>query len=60
MSALEQLKALTVVVADTGEFDLINEFKPQDATTNPSVRKEKERDRLNMLGEGGKFFFFFF
>lgn len=37
MSALEQLKALTVVVADTGEFDLINEFKPQDATTNPSL-----------------------
>jgi transaldolase len=37
MSALDQLKKLTVVVADTGEFDLINEFKPQDATTNPSV-----------------------
>jgi len=34
---LEQLKQVTVVVADTGEFDLINEFKPRDATTNPSL-----------------------
>ncbi|RXM34514.1 Epidermal growth factor receptor kinase substrate 8-like protein 2 [Acipenser ruthenus] len=36
-SALEQLKQHTVVVADTGDFNAIEEFKPQDATTNPSL-----------------------
>lgn len=36
-SALEQLKKYTVVVADTGEFNAIEEYKPQDATTNPSL-----------------------
>uniref|UniRef100_A0AC35UGL5 Transaldolase n=1 Tax=Rhabditophanes sp. KR3021 TaxID=114890 RepID=A0AC35UGL5_9BILA len=37
MSALEQIKKVTVVVADTGDFNAINEFKPTDATTNPSL-----------------------
>jgi len=37
MSSLEQLKKLTVVVADTGEFEAMRKFKPQDATTNPSL-----------------------
>ncbi|CAL1604736.1 unnamed protein product [Knipowitschia caucasica] len=36
-SALSQLKQYTVVVADTGDFNAIEEFKPQDATTNPSL-----------------------
>ncbi|XP_043998549.1 transaldolase [Gambusia affinis] len=36
-SALNQLKKLTVVVADTGDFNAIDEYKPQDATTNPSL-----------------------
>ncbi|RXM30038.1 Transaldolase [Acipenser ruthenus] len=36
-SALEQLKQHTVVVADTGDFNAIEEYKPQDATTNPSL-----------------------
>jgi transaldolase len=36
-SQLEQLKALTTVVADTGDFEQIAKFKPQDATTNPSL-----------------------
>uniref|UniRef100_A0A674B252 Transaldolase n=1 Tax=Salmo trutta TaxID=8032 RepID=A0A674B252_SALTR len=36
-SALEQLKKHTVVVADTGDFNAIEEYKPQDATTNPSL-----------------------
>ncbi|XP_069037727.1 transaldolase [Lepisosteus oculatus] len=36
-SALEQLKRFTVVVADTGDFNAIEEYKPQDATTNPSL-----------------------
>jgi len=37
MSALEQLKNYTTVVADTGDFEAIGQYKPQDATTNPSL-----------------------
>ncbi|XP_056134746.1 transaldolase [Lampris incognitus] len=36
-TALHQLKKYTVVVADTGDFNAIDEYKPQDATTNPSL-----------------------
>ena len=36
-STLEQLRAMTVVVADTGDFQSMKEFKPTDATTNPSL-----------------------
>uniref|UniRef100_H9H7E2 Transaldolase n=1 Tax=Monodelphis domestica TaxID=13616 RepID=H9H7E2_MONDO len=36
-SALEQLRRFTTVVADTGDFRAIDEYKPQDATTNPSL-----------------------
>jgi transaldolase len=36
-SQLEQLKQFTKVVADTGDFESMREFKPQDATTNPSL-----------------------
>lgn len=34
---LEQLKAITTVVADTGDIDAMRRFKPIDATTNPSL-----------------------
>lgn len=34
---LEQLKAVTVVVADTGDIQAIETFTPRDATTNPSL-----------------------
>ena len=34
---LEQLREMTKVVADTGEFESILKFKPQDSTTNPSL-----------------------
>jgi transaldolase len=34
---LEQLKEMTVVVADTGDINAIEAFTPQDATTNPSL-----------------------
>lgn len=34
---LEQLKAVTTVVADTGDFNSIQKFQPTDATTNPSL-----------------------
>lgn len=37
MSSLEQLKSMTTVVADTGDFESMKKFKPQDATTNPSL-----------------------
>jgi len=37
MNLLEQLKQMTVVVADTGDFESMKEFKPRDATTNPSL-----------------------
>ena len=37
MNQLEQLKKFTTVVADTGDFQLISIFTPQDATTNPSL-----------------------
>lgn len=36
-SKLEQLKAITDVVADTGDIEAIKRFKPLDATTNPSL-----------------------
>jgi len=36
-SCLEQLKKHTVVVADTGDFEAIEKYKPTDATTNPSL-----------------------
>ena len=34
---LEQLSQLTTIVADTGDVDAISLYKPQDATTNPSL-----------------------
>jgi len=37
LSQLEQLKKLTTVVADTGDFERMRAFQPQDATTNPSL-----------------------
>jgi len=37
LNQLEQLKKFTKVVADTADFESMKEFKPQDATTNPSL-----------------------
>jgi transaldolase len=36
-SLLEQLRQYTTVVSDTGDFNAIKQFRPQDATTNPSL-----------------------
>jgi transaldolase len=36
-NSLDTLKALTTVVADTGDFATLAEYAPQDATTNPSL-----------------------
>ena len=37
MNKLEQLRAITTVVADTGDLEAITRLKPTDATTNPSL-----------------------
>lgn len=37
MNRLEQLKQFTTVVADTGDFETMRAYAPQDATTNPSL-----------------------
>ena len=37
LSQLDQLKKWTKIVADTGDFESIKDFAPQDATTNPSL-----------------------
>ena len=37
LNQLEQIKKITTVVADTADFESIRVFRPQDATTNPSL-----------------------
>ena len=37
MNQLEQLRRYTTVVADTGDFESMKAYRPQDATTNPSL-----------------------
>ena len=37
MTTLDQLKSMTTVVADTGDFNLLEKYQPTDATTNPSL-----------------------
>ena len=37
MNRLEHLKKHTILVADTGEIDQIKQYRPTDATTNPSL-----------------------
>ena len=44
MNKLQQLGDMTVVVADTGELSAIAEYKPQDATTNPSLLLKVAQD----------------
>ena len=49
---LEQLKQHTVVVADTGDFESMREYQPQDATTNPSlILKASQQDQYAHLVE---------
>jgi transaldolase len=62
---LEQLRQYTVVVADTGDIEAMEKFRPQDATTNPSLITAAAqmpqyqpivdgvlKDARNELGEG--------
>ena len=52
MSQLDQLKQFTTVVADTGDFQTIKEFAPQDATTNPTlILKAVEKDENASLAD---------
>ncbi|NND80890.1 MAG: transaldolase [Gammaproteobacteria bacterium] len=44
MNKLQQLRDMTVVVADTGDLAAIAEYKPQDATTNPSLLLKVAQD----------------
>jgi transaldolase len=37
LNQLDQIKKFTTIVADTSDFETIREFKPKDATTNPSL-----------------------
>ncbi len=37
MNLLDQLKSMTVVVADTGDFESLAQYTPRDSTTNPSL-----------------------
>ena len=51
-SQLEQLKSMTTVVADTGDFESIEAFKPVDATTNPSLLlKALSDEKYQYLGK---------
>jgi transaldolase len=50
MHLLDSLKKHTTVVADTGDFEAIQGFKPQDATTNPSLLlKAAQKDSYRSL-----------
>ncbi|MGV7209083.1 transaldolase [Oxalobacteraceae bacterium A2-2] len=52
MNQLEQLKKYTTVVADTGDFQSIQAYAPQDATTNPSlILKAVQKDEYKPLLE---------
>ncbi|WP_252108917.1 MULTISPECIES: transaldolase [unclassified Halomonas] len=53
-SLLAQLKKMTKVVADTGDLETIRRFRPEDATTNPSLilqaaQQEDRRERLAVI-----------
>jgi transaldolase len=51
-SALDQLKQYTTVVADTGDFQQFIAYKPEDATTNPSlILKAVQKDDYKPLLE---------
>jgi transaldolase len=53
MNKLDQLKAITKVVADTGDLAAVQSFQPEDATTNPSlVLKAAQLDAYqHLIGE---------
>ena len=58
MNQLDALKLFTTVVADTGDFKQLAQFKPKDATTNPSLilKAVQKADYQPLLGETVKRF----
>ncbi|MBN2478853.1 MAG: transaldolase [Parachlamydiales bacterium] len=54
-SSLDELKKYSTIVADTSDFELISKYKPQDATTNPSlILKASQMDQYKHLIEDAK------
>jgi len=53
LNQLDQLKKFTKVVADTGDFESMREYQPQDATTNPSLiyAATQKQQYLHLLDE---------
>jgi transaldolase len=53
MNKLEQLRRMSSVVADTGDIDLIRQFKPEDCTTNPSLilKAAQKADYAHLVDE---------
>ena len=52
MNQLEALKQFTTVVADTGDFMQMAQYKPRDATTNPSlILKAVQRSEERRVGK---------
>ena len=50
MSALDQLRQVTTVVADTGDFRSMRAYAPRDATTNPTlILKAVQKDEYRVL-----------
>jgi len=50
LSQLDQLRTMTTVVADTGDFGTIKQYSPRDATTNPSlILKAVEKSEYQFL-----------
>jgi transaldolase len=56
-SKLDQLKTMTVVVADTGDMRMVEAFKPQDCTTNPTLilRAAEQPDGAPVVDEAVSF-----
>lgn len=56
MNQLEQLKQMTTVVADTGNFLQLAQYAPRDATTNPSLilKAVQQADYAPLLAEAVK------
>jgi len=52
-SRLDQLREMSVVVADTGDIDQIRRFRPQDCTTNPSLilKAAQKADHAHLVDE---------
>ena len=49
ISKLTQLKEMTTVVADTGDFEAISQYSPEDATTNPSLILKAAQARCEQM-----------